>query len=61
MVEGTDASPLLRGLRRMVAWFGAIPIAGASAIVLVAPVAQALLRLSFRLDLPIYRRYNPRT
>jgi len=61
MVEETDASPLLRGLRRLVAWFGAIPIAGSSVIVLVGPVAQALLRLSFRLDLPIYRRYNPRT
>jgi len=31
---------------------------------LKAPILQApeaLLALSFRLDLPIYRRYNPRT
>jgi len=27
----------------------------------IPPVPQALLSLSFRLDLPIYRRYNPRT
>jgi len=29
--------------------------------VTILPVPQALLTLSFRLDLPIYRRYNPRT
>jgi hypothetical protein len=27
----------------------------------IPPVAQALLALWFRLDLPICRRYNPRT
>jgi hypothetical protein len=31
------------------------------AIASIPPVAQALLALWFRLDLPIYRRYNPRT
>jgi hypothetical protein len=27
----------------------------------IPSVPEALLALSFRLDLPIYRRYNPRT
>jgi hypothetical protein len=31
------------------------------AITSIPQVSQQLLVLSFRLDLPIYRRYNPRT
>jgi hypothetical protein len=40
---------------------GATKVRFEIAIASIPPVAQALLALWFRLDLPIYRRYNPRT